>query len=78
MKNEKETQKPTKKRQSTKTLENPETMRLSDMLLHHAPEVSAKFPNNRPQKSPQPSHFRAVFHHNPSLPTSVKIPFTSP
>lgn len=77
MKQEKTTPKPAKKKQTAKIPKNPATMRVCSTVLHHAPEVSAEISKNRPQKRPQQSHFRAVFHRDPSLPISVKIAFNS-
>lgn len=77
MKQEKSTSNPPKKKQTAKPPENPADMRAFSHVLRHAPEVSAKILKNSPQKSPQPSHFSAVFHRDPSLPISVSNPFNS-
>ncbi|GEM_PF-5744614 len=77
MKPEKTTPNPPKKKKAAKSPENPATMRVSRMLLHYDPEVSEKITKNQPQKTAQPSHFSAVFHHDPPLPISVKIAFNS-
>lgn len=77
MKSEKTPPKPTKKKKSIKTPENPATMRAESPLLQNDTDVSPNSGKSTRSQAQCSCGFGLSFHHDPSLPISVRIAFNS-
>lgn len=77
MKHEKTTQKPPQKRKSSKTAANPVVPTVCAALLQNDTDVSPDFFEKHPSQTQQPCGFPASFHRDPSVPISVRRPFSS-
>lgn len=78
MRQEKLTANPPKKKEAPKTPQNPAAMRAENPLLQNDTDVSPISGKSTRSQTQCSCGFEPSFHRDPSLPTSVKIPFTSP